>query len=841
MSYRNFLSILVVLIFASLASAQGLSSDFPNYGLGSQALVSTPGTYGGGPGGYWNPAAWAAMRGWEASFAWNDRNIRDKSMDNWGLFLGGHGLGFAMQRNTILRTTPRGVPLDTSFVEDYQLSLGGGDPEMYWGLSYGWAKGRTDWLGRDNYVTFGSIYRPWKYLSIGTAGSLGFTRHDHRGIADVGVRPLGTHRLTLFGDAALGRFDNATTMQWGTGVEVRPLDGVRVAFKLAKPYAESQDKVVSVSLGFSVDDLGFHVVPHYDKDSDRISTSYVLRCGNLEPDLSTRGMFDRDKRVVTKTMKGQLTYRKARWFDSNKHTLYDMLTFIDDAQCDESVGGIALNMSGLSASRESLWEVREKLVDFKASGKKVYIYFDRAGMASYYFVTVADYLWIDPEGSINLPGYIAGRTFLKGFLEKIGLGVEEWRFFTYKSAFEALSRKDMSAPDKEQRLALIQDFYDTWQRDIAAARNISPEKLRSGIDTLGYFTPEEAVAFGLVDSIGSWDDTREFVEMISGKKPDLIHEDEIEADHYPDPDWSNPPEIAIFYAIGECDMDTGIKGRVNSRILRKLGKNDNVKAIVFRADSPGGDPLPSDLIARQMSEISSAKPVIVTQGDVAGSGGYWISMHGDKIYASPFTITGSIGVIGGWIWNDGFSGKTGLTSDHVKVGEHADAGFGVTVPFLGLQIPDRNLDSLEHARMERIIRGLYADFTRQVADARGLDQSYVDSVGQGRVWSGTRGLEVKLVDEIGGLSDALDYARAQVNLSGKKRVKIVEYPRRSLFGFEDLAESSSPIHLFARLLGKEENLPSKTPDYEYRVLQKITDNPGQPLLMIPPEDIPIDR
>ena len=838
MQFRLLLLISSILISCTVASAQGLPSDFPNYGLNSQAIAATPGTYSGGAGAFWNPAAWAAMRGWESSFAWNDRNVVDKTMDDWGLFLGGHGLGFGMKRSSIARTTPGGVVLQTSFIEDYQLAIGGGDHENYWGLAYGWSRGRTDWLNRDHHLTLGSIYRPWRYLSIGTAGSLGFTGHDRRAITDIGVRPLGTHRATLFADAAFGRYDNFETLQWGTGVEVQPINGVRIAFKLSKPYADIQDKIATLSLGLALNNLGFHVAPHYDKDSERLSTSYVVRWGDIEPDFSTRGAFDREQHFVAKSLKGQLTYRKALLLDHDKFTLRELTTLIDDAERDPGIGGVALNMSGLEASRELLWEVREKLADFKASGKKVYIYFDRVGMAGYYFATVADFVWTDPEGALVLPGYVAGRTFWKGFFEKIGLGVEEWRFFTYKSAFESFSRREMSAADSLQRLVLIQDFFDVWQRDIAAARNLPPEQIRAAIDTIGYFTPEAALEYGLIDSVGSWDDIRDYVEMFSGERPHLVNAHEVQPYAYADPEWGPEPEIALVYAIGECDMDSGIKGRTTSRMLRKLAREDNVKAVVLRADSPGGDPLPSDLVARQMKEISEDKPMIVSQGDVAGSGGYWISMRGDKIYSSPFSITGSIGVIGGWIWNDGFSNKTGFTSDHVKVGEHADLGFGVTLPFLGVKIPDRKLDSLEFGRMKKLILGLYDDFTLQVANSRGLDQAYVDSIGQGRVWSGTRGLDLKLVDEIGTLDDALAYARAQTNLTGKRHVKVVEYPRRSLFGFDSSA-SMSPIGLLSKLVGGDApSTKALASDYELRVLQKVSTSKGRPLLLTPPQDIP---
>ena len=241
-------------------------------------------------------------------------------------------------------------------------------------------------------------------------------------------------------------------------------------------------------------------------------------------------------------------------------------------------------------------------------------------------------------------------------------------------------------------------------------------------------------------------------------------------------EWGEPPRIAVFYAIGFCDMDTGIRGRALAKAIRSARKDRHVKAIVLRADSPGGDPLPSDLVAREMAEAAKQKPVIVSQGALAASGGYWISMNADTIVASPLTLTGSIGVIGGWVWNKGFGGKLGLTYDGVKQGRSADMEQGIRLPVLGEVIPERNLTPEERARMEHLIRAMYAEFVAKVAEQRGLDEKYVDSVGQGRVWSGQRGLEKNLVDELGGLWRSLQIAKAAAGLPADRAVQLAEGP-----------------------------------------------------------------
>ncbi|MBU1982850.1 S49 family peptidase, partial [bacterium] len=527
----------LIAALGSAALAQGTPSDFPDYGDGSQALTATPGTQGGAAAGFWNPAAWAAMREWEATFLWNDRNVTPNRMDNWGLFLGGHGIGFAMRRNNY-RFDPGNYAEVTSLrVDDYQIAVGGGSRSEYWGLAYHWSKGDARGLARDHYLTLGNISRPCPRLSIGNAASLSLDRGDYRGISDLGLRPFRNHRITLFGDAAYGRKDNFSSLQWGTGLEIQPLDGVRLAAKLVKPNGDSQDKVFSVSLGVSLDGTGFHVIPHYDKDSELLSTSYMVRVGSQAPAFTMEHLFEDRPQIVSVPMKGQLGYRKARWLDRDRVALLDMIELIENAKNDPAVDGLVFNLSGLESSREMLWEVREKLKEFKTSGKKVYMYVDRATMFTYYFASVADKVWMDPAGTLQMPGMIAGRTFWKGLLEKIGLGAEEFRYFTYKSAFETLSRREMSEADREQRLVMITDLYEEWQNTIGEARGVTAEFLSSTIDT-GYFLfPEDALAAGLVDTIASWYDAKDLIEVWEGKKPEMNGKSEVRAEFFADPSW----------------------------------------------------------------------------------------------------------------------------------------------------------------------------------------------------------------------------------------------------------------------------------------------------------------
>ncbi len=311
----------------------------------------------------------------------------------------------------------------------------------------------------------------------------------------------------------------------------------------------------------------------------------------------------------------------------------------------------------------------------------------------------------------------------------------------------------------------------------------------------------------------------------------------------------------MVYAIGECAMDTGIKGRSTSAYLRGLIKDPTVAAVVLRADSPGGDPLPSDLITDAIIQLKKAgKPVIISQGDVAASGGYWISMEGTKILTTPLTITGSIGVISGWLYDDGIAEKAGLTSDSVQRGAHADLYSAVSFPFLG-GIPRRPMNDGELERAEKLIRGMYADFVEAVAKGRGMPVDAVGEVAQGRVWMGGDAIDHGLCDSFGSLSDAIELARAQAGVSDWRRVDVVEYPPRpmfqmpsfmpgmpSMFGFGDRVNDYLMRSMMTEPQAMPANatidLPAGLDLMDANFLRQLNDAAGQPVMMVAPDLLP---
>ncbi len=827
---KRFL-LFVVLLCTANAFAFSRSPMLLNYGEGILQTASTPGSYMGALGSYWNPAGWATMSEHEAVFTWNDRNDAPKRLDNWGVLLGGEGVGASMHRTLI--------PVGDEFmrIDDYQLALAGGSRADNWGLSYGWSKGLGAGDIRQHYVTIGNISRPYNWVSIGCTGTLGLRNGRTQGQADLGLRPFkGSHRVTLFGDVAANDKDNATTMQWGAGLEIMPLDGIRVAGKISKLQPGEPAPWFTLGIGFTFDATSLHIAPHYDKDSERQYTSYAVRLGRVEPGMRAQKLIEKDKRIVALGMRGTLTYKKAKWLESDRHPLYETLQLIEKAKADPSISGIALNMSGFTSNLELAWELAEKLKEYRAAGNKVYMYVDRPGMVQTYLMAHADYVWMDPIGDIDMFGWVMGRTYHKGMFEKLGLGVEEWRYFEYKSAFESYARKDMSAKDREQRQALLDEFHAEWKRAVSEGTGISLDSLDLALDSLGMVTAHEAERFGFVDTLGRWDDAEKLIEFAKGEKSKFIERHDLVDERESDPYWGEYPKVAVVYALGECAMDTGIRARYTSKLLKNLAEEDGVKAVVLRVDSPGGDGMASDWVADGMREVAKEKPMVVSQGRLAASGGYWISSPGDRIFTSPFSITGSIGVIAGWVWNEGLTDKTGLTFDKVQIGRHADLGSGIILPLLNAEVPDRNVTDEERARVEKMIRGHYDDFVGRVAEDRELRREDVEKVAQGRVWAGQAAIDRKLADEIGGLEASIAYAKQSAGISKKSKIKVVEYPKQELVNFERLFGQASMMSMLGARLGlvSKEAEQDEIP-YDLQVLQSYVERPAQPLFMLPPE------
>jgi protease-4 len=827
-------TVLVLLFGVGFQTSAWADETIPSYYSNLEFNLASPGALETSVGATANPAVLRMLPGSELQYFWSDDGASLRSIPKWGLFTGGPGLGFSVIHT---RFSP-GSGLRTAGVTDYRLSLAMGNKNLAVGLGYGWAGGDETLAGRTRVLQLGALQRFGRYVSLGAVGTFSTQSDATSGLYDLAVRPFGDRRLTLFGDAEMQRQTRLKDALWSVGAVIEPAPG----FQLTGRYLEDESVVLSVGLSFGA--FGAFTGPRFDRNRDYRYTLYGVRLGYEQANIGDRYLRN-NQAYLNLPLTGNVRYRKYRLFDDETTTLASVLQTLEDARRDPRIAGVALNLSGANLSRGKAWEINQKLTQLREENKKVVVFIDYADMSLYHVAAAADRIVMDPTGLIMLPGYIMGRTYLVNALKKLGLGVDEWRFFKYKSAFESISRDSMSEADREQRLALIQGYYDEVRADLQASRQVAPDRFDDWVNEKYAFLPDEALSLGLVDKVGRWDEVKEVIEELSGSKKQFLAPSELAGRKFPSVLWGENPRIALVYGLGECDMDKGIRARQLEKIFERLATDRTIKAVVFRVDSPGGDALASDLVAGALKKCAEKKPVIVSQGDVAGSGGYWISMYGTEILALPTTITGSIGVIGGWIWNNGIGDKLGLTSDFVKVGEHADLGFGIRLPFLGIGIPDRNLNQEERKRVEDLFQTMYTGFVNRVAAGRKLEPGKVREIAEGRVWTGRAGLANGLIDRIGGLELALRIAAERAGLGPEEKVDVIEYPPAPIldlavfFGGRGIWPFSSGA---SARRDNEESTAEETEDfardYEWVYLKAMSAAPGRPLYMIPPELLP---
>lgn len=477
--------------------------------------------------------------------------------------------------------------------------------------------------------------------------------------------------------------------------------------------------------------------------------------------------------------------------------LRPLIAALEAAQTDSRIAGLLMvgemTPSGVGSGFAALKEVREALLAFKASGKPVIAYLEQASLREYYLASVADELVLDPYGLLYLPGLAAQPMFFAGALEKFGVGVQVTRVGKYKSAVEPFTRSDLSPESRQQYESLLGDIWGDLRNDMAVGRNLSPEAVQAVVDAEGIIRPERALEAGLISRTGYRDEVIAQLKVATGVAESTESFTQIGLADYlgvqnldtgPAPagdavEAGGSGRIAVVYAEGDIvdgeGSPTDVGGVRFARELRRLRQDDQVKAIVLRVNSPGGSASASEHIQRELRLARETKPVIVSMGSYAASGGYWIGAYGNRIFAEPTTITGSIGVFGvHFDVQELANERFGVTWDSVNTGRFADS-FGITRP----KTPE------ELAVMQGLVDWVYDQFLAKVSEGRKLDREVVEEIAQGRVWSGSEALKLGLVDELGGIQDAIAYAAGQAGLSAGYRV--VEYPRQKAFA-EALAE-----------------------------------------------------
>ena len=461
-----------------------------------------------------------------------------------------------------------------------------------------------------------------------------------------------------------------------------------------------------------------------------------------------------------------------------------ILLNIEQAKTDPNIKGIYMELSSIPTSTATLQEIRDKLIEFKESGKFIVTYGESYSQSAYYMASIADKIYINPEGALDLHGMASQITFYKHLLDKLDIEMQIVRGPNnrFKSAVEPYFLDKMSEANREQMEKLLGTVWGQILSGISQSRNISVEQLNDIADNLEtYFDAKKALEYGLVDNLYYKDQVLEELKGLTGSNKDINAISNAKyAKSYKDK-CTSKNEVAIIYATGQIfdgkgNPNQAIYSENLSKTIRKAREDENVKAVVLRVNSPGGSAVASAIIGRELDLTKEVKPVIVSMGDYAASGGYWISAKADYIFADPTTLTGSIGVFGTVPNLQGFlNDKVGLTFDAAKTNKNADFGT-LTQP----------LTEFQYSKLQEMVVKTYNDFTGRVAEGRGLTQTYVDSIGQGRVWAGADAIEIGLVDKLGDMEDAIAYAVEKANLGND--FKVTEWPKQKDF-FTRMMES----------------------------------------------------
>lgn len=475
--------------------------------------------------------------------------------------------------------------------------------------------------------------------------------------------------------------------------------------------------------------------------------------------------------------------------------LDDILSSIKKAKDINDIKGIYIQANSLGASFATAEEIRNALIDFKRSGKFIVAYADNYTQTMYYLSSVADKVFLNPQGAIEWRGIASQPIFYKDLLQKIGIEMQVFKVGTYKSAVEPFIATEMSAANREQVTDFIGSIWNQLLSDVSVSRKISKDTLNEYADKMLMFHPaEESVKARLADSLIYRSEVKNYLKTLSQIKESddlniLALEDMVNVQKNVPMDKSGNC-IAIYYAYGE--IDDGISNEedaINSekviKDLNKLAKDDEVKAVVLRVNSPGGSAFGSEQIWHAVRNLTAKKPVIVSMGDYAASGGYYISCAADYIVAEPTTLTGSIGIFGMIPNMKGLANKVGITFDVVKTNKYSDIG-SIT----------RELNNEEKNLIQMSINQGYDLFVKRCSEGRGMSVDKIKKIAEGRVWTGSEAKQIGLVDELGGISDALAIAAQRAEV---ETYTVINLPEKTDF-FSSLFEQDPSNYIKSKLI-----------------------------------------
>ena len=622
---------------------------------------------------------------------------------------------------------------------------------LYWGTSYSWMN--SDDKGYDGFrsLSLGLMYRR-RYFSIG-AMARDLNRPKLLGeklgrTYDLGLalRP-GTWRTTLSID--MQKTQGVEDLEFRYALEVRPIRELMLRGTL------KHDLSFDVRFGINIGNWGFGTGNAFDKNREAQTGVGYFRFSNIP--------------------KTKPILRRRMFLDLSMRSLKEVLPIV---KWDEDVAGVLIRINGGSYGMAQLQEMSDAILDFRESGRVVLCYLSSCSTGDYIVAATCDGILIHPSAEVRLIGLRTERSFYKGALDMLGVRADIEQIGKYKSTSEALTRQEMSEAHREIQNIILDDLYAQLVDAIAEGRGWTHEDVEKRINA-GPYTAGQALATELVDRAVYADELPDVVTEITNDHTDLVTLSDYAGRGLDLQDWQVPqPKVAIIEAKGlmltgdsfvDPFLGTQVMGADTiTRVIREVKDNSDIKAVVLRIDSGGGLVTAADAIWRELVRLTQVKPLVVSMGDVAASGGYYIAAPADTIVAEPGTITGSIGVISGKYSFKGLYEKLGVHKEVLKRGEHADfySDYGDYPPS-------------EQAILQKQVQEIYDDFIKKVALGRTeLTIEDVDRLGQGRIWSGRQAQANGLVDQLGGLSLALAIARERAGL-GEKSFEIVQFPKKT--------------------------------------------------------------
>ncbi len=726
---------------------------------------------------YFNPASLGFRKSFNLHYL---RTYDGPSSRDDALFLAGWGSTFSMEF-----AKAEGIPFNRYTLGDgFRLS-----DHFFLGSSYSWYTSDDPDYDELSLWQIGGLYRR-KYLSVGGVAR-NVNRPGFRGDPiprqyDLGIaiRPA-TNRFTLSMDVRKQEKLPGWDLSWA--LEVRPVRGLFVRGSI------HENKSFDIHLGWNLAQLGFSGYNRFDDNQHH--QDGVLQFSYSIPPYTTRPR----KRIVLEITPSQIAPVLSR------------------AKKDKNVAGAILKLDHSKLGLGSAQEARDAILDFKASGKSLISYARHYTTGTYMLASPSDRILVHPSGEVRLIGIRAEALFARELLDKLGVRANIEHIGKYKSAAEQLTRNDMSDAFREAEDAVLDDLYDQLVCLIAEGRGWSATEVQERIDN-GPYSAQDALLEGLVDRLVYEDEIKTMAHELLGEKYTLVEASDYVKRRLYQYSWKGPePRIALIHAEGMMttgnsfrDFITGTRIMGSDTIaeaIQQARSDPRTKAIVLRIDSGGGLVLASDIIWRELMITRDQKPIIVSMGDVAASGGYYIAVPAHRIIAEPGTITGSIGVI---------SGKYGLRDLYDKIGVHKTIlKRGARADFYS-DYGDYPAD--EQAIVKRQVQQIYRDFVQKVAEGRKMSFDEIHQVAQGRIWTGRQALERGLVDELGGMSLAIQRAKEEAGLTPDTRVEFTILPRAHWFDrlFDQLTSNIAPRvkTTWGRLASNESRLWAITP---YRI------------------------